>query len=442
MDKPPKAVEEVQFDRRKLPALIVGIVGGCGLVCVLLFIGMYKLAILPFPPSVTPTLTASNTPQPTTTSALSLNPSATPTHTPRPTQTATPIPAWVTSFAEPILAAIANTSPHFEDDFSQESDGWRFAKENGDRCWIEIKDGTLIMTVETGREVAFCSHPGMRFNNFVLRVDVDLHKLGPDTAAEIDWRGTGYSTGLVLSLWKDGRWLINFCGTDCSEVASGWQSISPTQKVTVTIISKIREYAIYLDETPVSYINDSGRRPGLEIKLSLWADSRSPKTIVAYDNLKIWNLDYIDSTSATVPSSTDIPSLTSPTTPDQRVLNPANQHLYLYVKIPLAWHEARDYCATRGGHLVTIQTPSENRFVYELATENVQMGTWLGATDEAQEGIWVWVTGEPANYWNWGEYWNYSGKDGTEDFLAFDGWDKIWYDQPDGDKYFVCEWEP
>ncbi len=276
----------------------------------------------------------------------------------------------------------------------------------------------------------------------VLRVDVDLHKLGPDTAAEIDWRGTGYSTGLVLSLWKDGRWLINFCGTDCSEVASGWQSISPTQKVTVTIISKIREYAIYLDETPVSYINDSGRRPGLEIKLSLWADSRSPKTIVAYDNLKIWNLDYIDSTSATVPSSTDIPSLASPTPPDQRVLNPANQHLYLYVKTPLAWHEARDYCATRGGHLVTIQTPSENRFVYELATENVQMGTWLGATDEAQEGIWVWVTGEPANYWNWGEYWNYSGKDGTEDFLAFDGWDKIWYDQPDGDKYFVCEWEP
>lgn len=158
---------------------------------------------------------------------------------------------------------------------------------------MEMKDGTLIMTVETGREVAICSHPGMRFNNFVLRVDVDLRKLESDTAAEIDWRGTGYSTGLVLSLWKDGRWLINFCGNPCSEVASGWQSISPTKKVKVTIISKVREYVIYMDEIPVSYINDSGRRPGIEIKLSLWARQRSPTTIVKYDNLKIWNLDYI-----------------------------------------------------------------------------------------------------------------------------------------------------
>jgi len=152
-------------------------------------------------------------------------------------------------------------------------------------------------------------------------------------------------------------------------------------------------------------------------------------------------------TSTSVPTQKPLPTstLALPTrtaTPDQRVLNPANQHLYLYVQTPLLWHDARDYCAARGGYLVTIQTPSENRFVYELATENVQMGTWLGATDEVQEGIWVWVTGEPANYWNWGEYWNYSGKNGTEDFLAFDGWDKTWYDQPDGDKYFVCEWEP
>jgi hypothetical protein len=147
------------------------------------------------------------------------------------------------------------------------------------------------------------------------------------------------------------------------------------------------------------------------------------------------------STSTATPTVTYTPRPTPTATPDQRVLNPANQHLYLYIKQLKTWHEARDYCASLGGHLVTIQAPSENKFVYDLATENIQVGTWLGATDEDQEGTWVWVTGEPRTYWNWGEYWNYSGKDGTEDFLAFDGWDKTWYDQTDGDKYFVCEWE-
>jgi hypothetical protein len=146
-------------------------------------------------------------------------------------------------------------------------------------------------------------------------------------------------------------------------------------------------------------------------------------------------------TPSAMPTVTYTPRPKPTATLDQRVLNPANQHLYLYVKQGNTWHGAKDYCALQGGHLVTIQAPSENKFVYDLATENTQAGTWLGAADEDQEGTWVWVTGEPRSYWNWGEYWNYSGKDGAEDFLAFDGWDKTWYDQPDGDKYFVCEWE-
>jgi hypothetical protein len=146
-------------------------------------------------------------------------------------------------------------------------------------------------------------------------------------------------------------------------------------------------------------------------------------------------------TSTATPTVTYTPRPTPTATPDERVQNPANQHLYLYVKQGKTWHEARDYCTSLDGHLVTIQAPSENKFVYNLATENTQAGTWLGATDEDQEGTWVWVTGEPRSYWNWGEYWNYLGVGSTRDFLAFDGWDKTWYDQPDSNMYFVCEWE-
>jgi len=139
---------------------------------------------------------------------------------------------------------------------------------------------------------------------------------------------------------------------------------------------------------------------------------------------------------------THTPRPTPKPTTDHRILNPANQHLYLYVKERKTWHEARDYCAAQNGHLVTIQAPSENRFIYELATENHDVGTWLGATDEAEEGTWVWVTGEPASYWNWGEYWNYSGKSGAEDFLTFGDEPRTWSAGSDDKFYFVCEWEP
>jgi hypothetical protein len=72
------------------------------------------------------------------------------------------------------------------------------------------------------------------------------------------------------------------------------------------------------------------------------------------------------STSTATLTVTYTPRPTPTATPDQRILNPANQHLYLYVRILKTWHQARDYCIYEGGHLVTIQGPWENKFVYEL----------------------------------------------------------------------------
>ena len=180
-----------------------------------------------------------------------------------------------------------------------------------------------------------------------------------------------------------------------------------------------------------------------------------------------------DTPTATItftPTSTFTPTLTptatltrtprpTPTaTPDRRILNPANQHLYLYVTLLKTWHQARDYCAVLGGHLVTIQVPSENKFVYELASENINYGTWLGGTDEEKEGTWKWVTGEPWNYHKWKEYPlglpNPDNKShptivipGDEihgaDYLKYGSWDNTWVDDPNDDtNYFVCEWEP
>lgn len=133
-----------------------------------------------------------------------------------------------------------------------------------------------------------------------------------------------------------------------------------------------------------------------------------------------------------------VPPLTA--TPDPRTSNPANQHLYQYMEQGSSWHDARDVCASQGGYLVTIQDTVENDFIYQLTKGN----TWLGATDEIEEGTWVWVNGEPWDFQNWeqGEP-NHGNLDELEHYLRF--WDQsssTWNDFPEGISPFVCEWEP
>lgn len=130
-------------------------------------------------------------------------------------------------------------------------------------------------------------------------------------------------------------------------------------------------------------------------------------------------------------------------TPDARVLNPENQHLYLFIGgDPYSWHRARDFCVSRGGYLVTIESASENGFVRRLA----EVGSWLGATDEIQEGTWVWVTGEPWGFADWdsGEPSNTpSDRNAGEHYLSVSSHGATWNDQPlENANTFVCEWDP
>jgi tetratricopeptide (TPR) repeat protein len=149
-----------------------------------------------------------------------------------------------------------------------------------------------------------------------------------------------------------------------------------------------------------------------------------------------------------VPAANKTPTASPPPTgtPDPRVVNPANQHLYLYVDSARTWHEARNYCALQGGYLATIQTATENEFIYQLTGGNSSV--WLGATDEAEEGVWSWVTGEPWTYKNWaeGEPNNANEEDVRgENYMSF-LWPEApsyWNDVPAGSAQpFVCEWGP
>ncbi len=136
-----------------------------------------------------------------------------------------------------------------------------------------------------------------------------------------------------------------------------------------------------------------------------------------------------------------------------------NGHYYLLMAEPMAWREAKELCEKLDGHLVTVTSPEENRFLYQaFAKDHV---CWLGATDESKEGEWRWVTGEPFKYQNWFNN-EPSNSGGTEHYLAIGNTSTVmegggsyfyrfgprWNDHDEHGKYHgkqiafpVCEWE-
>ncbi len=83
----------------------------------------------------------------------------------------------------------------------------------------------------------------------------------------------------------------------------------------------------------------------------------------------------------------------------RQIAFPGNGHLYQRIDVPVSWRDARRLCEEVGGHLATVTSAEENEFVLtNFASDHV---CWLGATDEAEEGKWRWVTNEPFEFQNW-----------------------------------------
>jgi len=90
-------------------------------------------------------------------------------------------------------------------------------------------------------------------------------------------------------------------------------------------------------------------------------------------------------------------------------------HLYIAVLDTAGWNYSNVIAKNAGGHLVTLSNAQENRFVYELFSNDKRFiksfsdgylhGPSIGLhqVDRRREpfGGWAWVTGEPMVYKNW-----------------------------------------
>jgi hypothetical protein len=226
-----------------------------------------------------------------------------PTKTIRPTATATPIPAWVNEISEPILAAIKDSPPDFEDDFSQVETAWiysaeGFGEEPGcdipDNIKQNITDGSMKLSIDSCKS-AHLSYPDMVYANYVLQLDVNFQQPPPG----IDFRNNGPDIQQIFYIQTTtGNWAFSVMDQDdFIEGIEGNVRLDFSKPVTITIINKSPTFLVYLDSTPVTFYNTQEVYAGpfgLDFVISFSDYIPHEPFSLELDNIKIWDLDQIE----------------------------------------------------------------------------------------------------------------------------------------------------
>lgn len=88
-----------------------------------------------------------------------------------------------------------------------------------------------------------------------------------------------------------------------------------------------------------------------------------------------------------------------PDVPGVWIANPANGHAYKWITCDDR-EDAQAKADDEDAHLVTITSESEQIWLEAVFGPGPH---WIGLTDVLKEGEWMWETGEPVAYTNWGE---------------------------------------
>lgn len=124
------------------------------------------------------------------------------------------------------------------------------------------------------------------------------------------------------------------------------------------------------------------------------------------------------------------------------------RHTYRIYKGVFRWIEAKAFCQALGGHLATLTTPEENKFVYWFMRDSGFTTAYFGLEDEERKHNWKWVTGEPFEYTNWDSNEpSYSGRlerYGMYFYKHVETWnDAHFYEDTEYEPgcSYICEWD-
>jgi len=121
-------------------------------------------------------------------------------------------------------------------------------------------------------------------------------------------------------------------------------------------------------------------------------------------------------------------------------------HAYLLCAERMAWFNGRMLCEGVGYTLAQVDDAREDAFIFGEMRMRGFGDTWIGLTDQGDEGAWKWSDGTALAYTHWDSGEPNDGGQGGEDcglIMASDGRASEWDDRPcEGTRTFVCEAAP
>ncbi|MCI0779678.1 MAG: hypothetical protein J4N93_00160 [Chloroflexi bacterium] len=202
-----------------------------------------------------------------------------------------PLAEGAQAFATPILYAIADVPPDFEDDFSAADDDWQWRRYPDSALGtMSIHDGVMRISGLEGRIIAGSSRLYTASKDFVLQIDARMVQ-GDSSSQQIKLffhsDGSNYfaftMTGRTQSweLWSRASEQTRMFGKGVGEV-------SPLGQIT-RFLAVVRgdQGAIYLNGRPVVYVKDADLDGRGWIEFHCLSDSEA---VCEFDNVKFWDL--------------------------------------------------------------------------------------------------------------------------------------------------------
>jgi len=250
--------------------------------------------------------------QPIATVTITAIPTRMATSTTRPTATMTPIPTWITEYADPILKVIANRSPTYQDDFSNPHSGWfngllSFPSDHSEGgCKLEgdkrYWHGEYLISAEsaTSTDPVMCTgnydYNIGSFADFVVEFDVRIIS-GDAGEWQFYFHGNNYKGYSLVFPRKGNINLLKF-GPDtecCSSIKETRlvASIKPIEQWNhFQLIVRTSKIAIYINGTPFLYAEDNNSTKEYingYFGLDVFNYGKVPME-TRWDNFRVWNI--------------------------------------------------------------------------------------------------------------------------------------------------------
>ena len=266
--------------------------------------------------------------------------------------------------------------------------------QNWSSDWIELNDNRNrvndgLIKIVNG-ELRFNR---LSYNNRQIKRSVDLSGATSATLSfNVNASGLSWGRRLYIQISTDGTSFSDLDFFDRNTNTNKTYDISAymSSSTTIRFINNRwgnnykwgnNDYA-YIDNVEISYVIDDVppvfQNPQADITVNASGDECG--TLVDYQ----------------IPQVTDNSSAFSGNLSAFSFLGKFNNHTYYYSDEGAYATTAIQNAISKGGHLVTITSQAENDFVSSQVGE-----IWIGLTDAATEGTFVWENGEPVTYVNW-----------------------------------------